>query len=178
MCELLDGATLLRNNLAKILRLVQLPVLSASLLLPAAPAWAAEGGSGGASETLMLAQVVLLVIFGRILGEVMFRLGQPSIIGQILAGIILGPSVFGLVLPQAETWLFPTGGEQAALINGISQLGILFLLLLAGMETDLGLAYRLRKTAATVSLAGIAVPFALGFALGMLLPEALLPDPT
>jgi Kef-type K+ transport system membrane component KefB len=124
----------------------------------------------------MLAQVVVLVIFGRILGELMFRLGQPSIIGQILAGIILGPSVLGGLWPQGEALLFPPG-EQAAMINGISQLGILFLLLLAGMETDLGLAYRLRRTAAAVSLTGIAIPFVCGFALGLLLPEALLPDP-
>lgn len=151
--------------------------VAAAFWLVSAPAMAAEGG-GGASETLMLAQVVVLVIFGRALGEVMFRLGQPSIIGQILAGVILGPTVLGSILPQAQSLLFPIGGEQAAMINGIAQLGILFLLLLAGMETDLALAYRLRKSAFTVSLTGIVIPFACGFALGMLIPDALLPDPT
>src|SRR5699024_9050513 len=67
--------------------------------------------------------------------------------------------------------------EQQAMLNGISQLGILFLLLLAGMETDLGLAWRLRRVALSVSLSGIAVPFVCGVALGLLLPASLLPNP-
>jgi Kef-type K+ transport system membrane component KefB/nucleotide-binding universal stress UspA family protein len=133
-------------------------------------------GTGGSAETLMLAQVTVLVITGRLLGELMHRIGQPTIVGQILAGILLGPSVLGSLWPTAEAALFPPSSEQQAMIGGISQLGILFLLLLAGMETDLGLAYRLRAKALAVSLAGIAVPFVCGFTLGMLLPDALLPD--
>ena len=137
---------------------------------------AAPTGTGGSAETLMLAQVTVLVVFGRLLGELMHRIGQPTIVGQILAGVLLGPSVLGSIWPAAEAALFPPAPEQQAMITGISQLGILFLLLLAGMETDLGLAYRLRAKAAAVSVAGIAVPFFCGFALGMLLPDALLPD--
>jgi Kef-type K+ transport system membrane component KefB/nucleotide-binding universal stress UspA family protein len=134
------------------------------------------GGSGG-SEVLLLAQVVVLVLLGRLLGELMYRLGQPTIIGQILAGILLGPTVLGSLWPAGQALLFPPSPEQNAMIAGLSQLGILFLLLLAGMETDLGLAYRLRRSALGVSLSGIAVPFACGFALGLLLPAGLLPDP-
>jgi Kef-type K+ transport system membrane component KefB/nucleotide-binding universal stress UspA family protein len=138
----------------------------------------AEGTAGGhASEVLLLSQVVVLVILGRVLGEVMYRMGQPSIIGQILAGVLLGPTVMGSLWPAGQAMLFPPNPEQNAMIGGLSQLGILFLLLLAGMETDLGLAYRLRRSALGVSLSGIAVPFACGFGLGLVLPEALLPDP-
>lgn len=61
--------------------------------------------------------------------------------------------------------------------DAVAQLGILFLLLLAGMETDLGLAFRLRRAAFGVSLTGILIPFAAGFALGELVPDNLLPDP-
>jgi Kef-type K+ transport system membrane component KefB/nucleotide-binding universal stress UspA family protein len=152
--------------------------VAAFLAISAGTAWAADksGASGGGAEALMLAQVVVLVIVGRLLGELMFRLGQPTIIGQILAGVLLGPTVFGNLMPHAQAMLFPNSPEQNALISGISQLGILFLLLLAGMETDLGLAWRLRKTALSVSLAGIAVPFALGLAVGLLVPDSLLPD--
>lgn len=146
------------------------------MLLAIAPAQAAEAAAERPSEVLLLAQVVVLVLFGRILGELMFRLGQPSIIGQILAGIILGPTVLGSLWPVAGNLLFPPSGEQAAMLDGIAQLGILFLLLLAGMETDLGLAYRLRRQAVAVSLSGIAVPFACGFALGMLVPDWVLPE--
>src|SRR6185312_7415410 len=78
--------------------------------------------------------------------------------------------------PAAQQFLFPPAPEQTAMLAGLSQLGILFLLLLAGMETDLGLAWRLRKAALSVSLAGIAVPFALGFLLGLLMPGNLLPE--
>ena len=101
---------------------------------------ASAGGIGLNAEALMLAQVVILVLLGRLLGELMFRIGQPTIIGQILAGILLGPTVLGSLWPGADAFLFPKSPEQNAMINGISQLGILFLLLLAGMETDLGLA--------------------------------------
>jgi Kef-type K+ transport system membrane component KefB/nucleotide-binding universal stress UspA family protein len=159
-----------------------LPGGLAILLLAGGTAFAAAGpGAGEApaqpSEALLLAQVVVLVILGRLLGELMYRLGQPTIIGQIVAGILLGPTVFGNLMPMAQAMLFPKSPEQAAMLNGVSQLGILFLLLLAGMETDLGLAWRLRKAAASVSLAGIAVPFVLGITVGMLVPAELLPDP-
>ena len=118
----------------------------------------------------------MLVLLGRLIGELLFRLGQPSIIGQILAGVLLGPTIFGSLWPQAQHLLFPPSPEQHAMINGISQLGILFLLLLAGMEADLGLAWRLRKAAFSISLAGIAIPFALGVTVGLLVPSSLLPD--
>ena len=64
------------------------------------------------------------------------------------------------------------------MIDAVSQLGILLLLLLTGMETDLKLVRKVGRAAISVSLAGIAVPFACGFALGQLLPESLLPDPS
>jgi Kef-type K+ transport system membrane component KefB/nucleotide-binding universal stress UspA family protein len=142
----------------------------------AAAGQAVENAPAEPSEALLLAQVVVLVILGRLLGELMYRLGQPTIIGQIVAGILLGPTVFGNLMPMAQAMLFPKSPEQAAMLNGVSQLGIMFLLLLAGMETDLGLAWRLRKAAASVSLAGISVPFALGIVVGLLVPDNLLPD--
>ncbi|NLR98282.1 universal stress protein [Rhizobium sp. P38BS-XIX] len=141
-------------------------------------AFAAEGQKAShPSEGLFLIQIVLLVVSGRLLGELMVRIGQPSIMGQIIAGIILGPSLFGLIFPHAQASLFPSNEGQKSMADAVGQLGILFLLLLAGMETDLGLAKRLRKSAAGVSLTGIVIPFAAGFALGELIPDWLLPDP-
>jgi len=149
------------------------------LSLPIAQAaFAAEGQKAShPSEGLFLVQMVLLVVSGRLLGELMVRIGQPSIMGQIIAGIILGPSFFGLIFPHAQASLFPSDEAQKSMADAVGQLGILFLLLLAGMETDLGLAKRLRKSAAGVSLTGIVIPFAAGFALGELIPDWLLPDP-
>ncbi|WP_283193730.1 cation:proton antiporter [Rhizobium sp. AN80A] len=131
----------------------------------------------GPSEALFLLQIVVLVVSGRLLGELMVRIGQPSIMGQIIAGVILGPSLFGLLLPDFQARLFPPDEAQKSMSNAIGQLGILFLLLLAGMETDLALARKLRRSATGVSLTGIAIPFAAGFALGQFMPADLLPDP-
>ena len=148
------------------------------LLSIAQTASAAEGQKAShPSEGLFLVQIVLLVVSGRLLGELMVRIGQPSIMGQIIAGIILGPSLFGLVFPHAQASLFPSNEGQKSMADAIGQLGILFLLLLAGMETDLGLAKRLRKSAAGVSLTGIVIPFTAGFILGEFIPDAFLPYP-
>ena len=153
-------------------------VAVAGVFLSCGLAFAAGGAKAEApSESLFLMQVVILVVVGRLLGEAMVRIGQPSIMGQIIGGVILGPSLFGAIWPQTQAGIFPPHGEQASMIDAVAQLGILFLLLLAGMETDLGLARRLRKAAFGVSLTGIVVPFAAGFALGQLMPAELLPDP-
>jgi Kef-type K+ transport system membrane component KefB/nucleotide-binding universal stress UspA family protein len=138
---------------------------------------AAGAGSRGASAAVFLAQVIALLACGRLMGEFMQRINQPSVMGQLIAGILLGPSVFGAVWPGFQRILFPTSPEQRAMIDAIAQLGILLLLLLTGMETDLSVVRRLRKTAFAVSTAGIAMPFVGGFFLGQVLPDALLPDP-
>src|ERR1041385_3761526 len=110
-----------------------------------------------------------------LLGELMLRIGQPTIVGQLLAGVILGPSVFGRLWPHAHDLIFPHDPAQKAMITAIAQFGVLLLLLLTGMETDLRLIRRARSTALAVSLTGIAIPFACGFALGQFLPDSLLP---
>jgi nucleotide-binding universal stress UspA family protein len=97
--------------------------------------------------------------------------------GQLFAGVLLGPSVLGVVWPEAQQALFPAGREQKAMLEAVSDLGILMLLLLTGMETDLKLVRRARRAAGSVSAAGIALPFALGVTLGQLLPDSMLPRP-
>ncbi len=134
-------------------------------------------GAAAHSEALFLFQIVLLVVVGRLLGELMVRIGQPSIMGQIIGGILLGPSVLGYFAPGIEAAIFPQIDAQKSMTEAVAQLGILFLLLLAGMETDLGLAMRLRRSAASISLAGIIVPFICGFALGEFMPQHLVPNP-
>jgi Kef-type K+ transport system membrane component KefB/nucleotide-binding universal stress UspA family protein len=140
-------------------------------------AFCAEHAKESTSESLFIIQIVVLVVVGRLFGEVMVRMGQPSIMGQILAGIFLGPSILGAIWPDAHTLLFPEHEAQKAMTDAVGQIGILLLLLLAGMETDLALAVRLRRAAAGVSLMGIVIPFSAGFALGELLPSNFLPDP-
>jgi Kef-type K+ transport system membrane component KefB len=139
---------------------------------------AALGGDGEHRVTIFFLQIALLIVVGRLLGELMQRLGQPSVIGQLLAGILLGPSVFGALAPELQQTLFPVHGADRQMLNAVSELGILMLLLLTGMETDLALVKRVRKTATVISVAGIVIPFACGYALGEFLPDAVLPDPS
>jgi Kef-type K+ transport system membrane component KefB/nucleotide-binding universal stress UspA family protein len=150
----------------------------ALVALAVAPAFAAEEAKKGASEVVFIAQILALMIVGRLLGEAMLRMGQPAVMGQLIAGLLLGPSLFGLVLPDLQHALFPKNPEQKAMIDAISQFGILLLLLLTGMETDLKLVRQTGRAAVFASLMGILIPFASGVALGEMLPEAMLPDPS
>jgi Kef-type K+ transport system membrane component KefB len=138
---------------------------------------AAGEKSAKPSEFIFIVQIVLLIAVGRGLGEIMQRIGQPSVIGELLGGLLLGPSLFGWLWPEAQSAIFPQAPEQKAMIDGLAQFGILLLLLLTGMETDLKLVRRVGKAAITISVAGIVVPFICGFALGQFLPQDLLPHP-
>ncbi len=153
------------------------PIAAFGVSQAVSSAWAAQTGPGGASVVTFLTQLILLMLVGRLLGEVMIRLGQPSVMGMLIGGILLGPSGLGLLWPDLQGALFPAAPEQTAMLDGVAQLGILLLLLLTGMETDLKFVRQVGKTALSVSLSGVAVPFMCGFALGELMPEGLLPRP-
>ncbi len=130
----------------------------------------------GPSVAVFLSQVVVLLIVGRIAGELMQRIGQPPVIGQIIAGVLLGPSVFGALAPHLHQQLFPAAAGQKAMLDAVAQLGIFLLLLLTGMETDLSVFRQARRPAVSISLCGILVPFACGTAVGALLPASMLPS--
>ena len=160
------------------MRLAFTAVPATAIVLQTLPAWAAEGAvKSGPSEVTFLTQIMVLLVVGRLLGEAMQKIGQPAVMGQLLAGVLLGPSAFGALLPDVQAALFPPKPEQKAMLDAVSQLGILLLLLITGMETDLGLVRKVRRAAISVSVTGIALPFACGFALGELLPAAMLPKP-
>jgi Kef-type K+ transport system membrane component KefB/nucleotide-binding universal stress UspA family protein len=150
------------------------PWVAVILLLCTSHALAQEP-AGTSTETRFVAQLVVLMLTGRLLGEAMLRIGQPAVMGQLLAGVMLGPSVLGALLPDVQHAIFPTAKEQKSMLDAISQFGILLLLLLTGMETDLKLVRRVGKAAVGVSIAGVAVPFVCGVTLGWLLPDSLLP---
>ncbi len=129
------------------------------------------------TTTVFVAEILLMLLVGRLLGELMQRVGQPAVLGQLLAGILLGPTVLGNFWPAAHQAIFPNTPEQKKMIEAVSQLGILMLLLLAGMETDFGIVKRMRRAALSSSLSGIIFPFACGLFLGELLPDSMLPAP-
>jgi Kef-type K+ transport system membrane component KefB len=91
---------------------------------------------GGASVATFVAELVVLLLVGRLLGELMQRIGQPAVMGPRLAGILPGPSVLGALLPDVQRALFPPVPQQKARLDGVAQLGVLMLLLITGMEMD------------------------------------------
>jgi Kef-type K+ transport system membrane component KefB/nucleotide-binding universal stress UspA family protein len=157
-------------------------VFTGGIILTATPDLASFAASSetshAPSDAVFVAEIVVLLVTGRALGELMQRLGQPAIIGQLLAGILLGSSVLGALWPQGEAALFPRDPAQHSMIDGVGQLGVLMLLLLTGMETDLRLVSKVKRAAASASISGIAIPFVCGFLTGeFLLPDSLLPTP-
>ncbi|MDR3420526.1 MAG: cation:proton antiporter [Xanthobacteraceae bacterium] len=140
-------------------------------------AFAAAPNVSGKSEAVFIAELALLLLVGRGLGEAMQRVGQPAIMGQLLGGLLLGPSLLGLVWPDFQHALFPQTAEQKSMVDAVSELGVLMLLLLTGMETDLRLVRRVGRAAIAVAAAGMALPFVCGFAVGEMLPDSILPDP-
>ncbi len=140
-------------------------------------ALAADQNSSEHAGAIFIAQLALLLVVGRGLGELMQRFGQPAVMGQLLGGLILGPSLLGAIWPDLQYLLFPPTVEQKSMLNAVSQLGILMLLLLTGMETDLRLVKRVGRSAVAVASAGVALPFICGLGLGEMLPDSILPNP-
>ncbi|TPI70920.1 potassium transporter [Mesorhizobium sp. B3-1-3] len=138
-----------------------------------AVAFAAEK-TGMSSEGIFVAELILLLVVGRGIGEVLEILGQPAVMGQLIGGILLGPSLLGWVWPAGERLIFAGDPSQKSMINAIAQLGVLMLLLLTGMETDLRLVRRVGRACFSISAAGVAMPFALGFVAAQFMPATLL----
>jgi Kef-type K+ transport system membrane component KefB/nucleotide-binding universal stress UspA family protein len=127
------------------------------------------------STGIFLAQIVVLLLVGRLLGELMQRIRQPAVMGQLLAGVLLGPSVLGALFPAFQHYLFPPSATRDGMLEGVAQLGVLMLLLITGMEMDFARVTGARRAALIASSCGIVVPFALGLALGEVLPAWLIP---
>ena len=126
---------------------------------------------------LTLLQLALLLFLARGLGHAVARLGIPSVLGELLAGVLVGPSILGKVSPSAFEWLFPPEALQRNLLDMVAFIGVTLLLVLTGLEIDLPLIASKGRTALKVSLGGIIVPFALGMTTAWLLvPGDLLTD--
>jgi Kef-type K+ transport system membrane component KefB/nucleotide-binding universal stress UspA family protein len=121
-------------------------------------------------------QLVLLLAAARGMGALAQHFNQPRVVGELGAGVILGPSVFGRLFPDLASWIFPGGGVQSALLLAIAWLGIVLLLVVTGFETDLALLRRLGKPAVSLSTGSLVVPLVLGFGTGWIMPETLWGD--
>jgi len=126
--------------------------------------------------TFLLALAAMLGS-ARLLGELGRFLGLPLVVGEIGAGILLGPTALGRVAPRARGWLFP-GGAPEAMIGAYTAVAAVLLLVVVGVEVDLGVLRRRGRSALVTGLLGILLPMAGGVALGMLLPDSDLVDPS
>jgi Kef-type K+ transport system membrane component KefB/nucleotide-binding universal stress UspA family protein len=125
---------------------------------------------------VFLVQIVLLLVTARMLGQLCRRFGQPAVVGELAAGVLLGPSVLGRVAPGVFDWIFPAGAVQSGMLFAVGWIGVILLLVVTGFETDLALIARLGKAAVLVTAGSLLVPFAFGLGGGYLAPDSLLGD--
>lgn len=112
---------------------------------------------------ILLAQIVTIILVARFFGLICKKIGQPSVIGEIIAGIILGPSFFGSYLPEFSVLLFPSSSLDN--LKFLSQIGLIFFMFVVGMELDLKVLRNKAKEAVIISHASIIIPFTLGLVL-------------
>jgi Kef-type K+ transport system membrane component KefB len=119
----------------------------------------------------LLMQLGIMLIAGRILSEVARKFGQPAVVGEIIAGLLLGPTVLGMIEPAWFETLFPTPSGAATVLSGIVQVSVVMLLFIAGLEVDLHIVWQQGKQAIATSFMGLIIPFAFGFVFPYFFPE-------
>ncbi|ODR80111.1 hypothetical protein BG842_10975 [Haladaptatus sp. W1] len=144
-------------------------------------AWVGSNGGvlpplTGEELLIFFGQLFMLLLTARALGELARMFDFPSVLGELLAGIVLGPSVLGNLAPTAFLTLFPPTPLQYHLLEAVSWLGLVMLLVITGFETDLDLIASRAGRATAIASTSIVVPFAFGFAIAWVLPLAFLAD--
>lgn len=122
---------------------------------------------------LLLAQIAAILLVSRALGLITRWLGQPLVIAEMVAGIVLGPSLLGLLWPHAFATLFPA--PSLPVLKMLSHLGLVLFMFLVGLELDPALLRGRRRASVLISHTSIALPFALGFGAAWWLHDAYLP---
>jgi Kef-type K+ transport system membrane component KefB len=125
---------------------------------------------------LLLLQVVIVVVAARLLGTLFGRWGQPPVVGEMLAGILLGPSLLGWLWPASQESLFPADSLEPLWL--LSQIGVILFLFVVGIDLDLGHLRGRAGAAVWVSHASIVAPFLLGTAVSLLVYPVLAPAGT
>jgi Kef-type K+ transport system membrane component KefB len=123
---------------------------------------------------ILLAQIVTIIFVARFFGWVCKKIGQPSVIGEIIAGIVLGPSLIGLYFPEFSNALFPA--QSLGNLQFLSQIGLIFFMFVIGMELDLKVLKNKAHEAVVISHASIVIPFALGMGLAYFIYQSFAPE--
>ncbi len=119
-------------------------------------------------------QLAVILLFCRVVGVIAARLGQPQVVAEMVAGVLLGPSLFGLLFPHAQAWLFPWDNTQRlrdtqSYLFPASQLGLALYMFVVGLEFRVDIIRKQLRSSVAVSIAGMAAPFVLGAALAWIL---------
>ena len=125
---------------------------------------------------ILLFQLFLLLLFARVFGELFQRMGQPTVVGEILAGVVLGPSLLGAT-PFFSDLMIVQSTNGTNLLEVVSLMGAMLLLLITGLETDLALIKHHSRSAFGTAIGGLILPLILGFGFCFLIPDSLLVDP-
>ncbi|MET8182340.1 cation:proton antiporter [Streptomyces sp. NPDC005336] len=130
---------------------------------------------GGHALLILLVQVSLLLGVALLLGRIATRFKLPAVSGELAAGVLLGPSVLGHLVPGVHHWLRTTQASQVHLLDAVGQIGVILLVGTTALEIDLALVRRTGRTSLTVGAFGLLIPLGLGCAAGFVAPTALLP---
>lgn len=123
---------------------------------------------------LLLAQIVTIILVARLFGWICIKIKQPSVIGEMIAGIVLGPSLVGMYFPEFSAFLFPK--ESLGNLQFLSQIGLILFMYIVGMELDLSVLRKKAHDAVVISHASIIIPFALGIGLSYFIYQEFSPD--
>ncbi|MFD1631237.1 cation:proton antiporter [Pseudopedobacter beijingensis] len=123
---------------------------------------------------ILLAQIITIVLVARLFGWVFGKIGQPTVIGEIIAGIVLGPSFLGLYCPEFASALFPS--QSLGNLQFLSQIGLILFMFVIGMELDLNVLKNKAHEAVVISHASIIFPFTLGLGLAYFIYSSFAPE--
>ncbi|MBF0201176.1 MAG: cation:proton antiporter [Desulfamplus sp.] len=121
---------------------------------------------------VLLMSLGVLLTTALALGELAQRFHQPAVLGELLAGVLLGPTVLGALAPEIGTFLFPLQGPNAIAMDALSTLAIVLFLLVAGMEIDLSTVWKQGRVGCKLGIASIAVPFSMALGAAFVMPGA------
>jgi Kef-type K+ transport system membrane component KefB len=119
----------------------------------------------------LLLQLSIMILAARLLGELVRRFNQPMVLGEIIAGVILGPSILGMVSPEFYEMMFPATGDNNIVLEGIISVSVVLLLFIAGMEVELDLVWQQGKRALFTSMFALFVPLIVGFSVSYFAPS-------
>jgi len=124
--------------------------------------------------SVLLLQIIVIIGLAKMLGALFLKIAQPTVIGEMVAGILLGPSLLGMLFPEVQTFLFPPASLDS--LKLLSQIGVILFMFVVGIELDLRHIRQKAQAAVLVSHASIIIPFFLGAAFSLLIYRALAPS--